>query len=106
MMTTLTHESSHKDTCLHPYTRCHAHTARSDVRVFDHNVNLPLDNICLFVHDVEPPWSMHAGSPDLHHYKNDLRPTLQERLPTGSPPDLPKSDGTPGAHELIAGSSK
>ena len=32
--------------------------------------------------------------------------SLQERLPTGSPPDLPKSDGTPGAHELTAGSPK
>ena len=58
--TLVTHESSHKDThsrhtCLHPYTRCHAHTALSNVRVFGHDVILSLDNICLFVHDVEPP---------------------------------------------------
>ena len=60
MTTLVTHESSYKDThsrhtCLHPYTRCHAHTALSNVRVFGHDVNLSLDNICLFVHDVEPP---------------------------------------------------
>ena len=60
MTTLVTHESSHKDshsrhTCLHPYTICHAHTALSNVRVFGHDAILSLDNICLFVHDVEPP---------------------------------------------------
>ena len=56
-------ESSHKYThsrhkCMHPYTISQAHTARSNVRVLLHDVNLSLDNmkkennICLFVHYV------------------------------------------------------
>ena len=32
--------------------------------------------------------------------------TLQERLTTGSPPNLPITDGAPGQHEGIAGSPK
>ena len=60
MTTLVTHESSYKEThsrhaCLHPYTRSHTHTALSNMRVFGNDVNLSLDNICSFVHDVEPP---------------------------------------------------
>ena len=67
MTTLVTHESSHKDThsrqtCLHPYTRCHVHTSLSNVRVFGHDVILSLDNICIFVHDVKPPCWFTGGA--------------------------------------------